>query len=220
MLVQLEFNGSPYLGVFARANDTVAIVPATVPQAVRDQLAQALEVEVIPMTVGGSNILGAVCAMNNRGAVVADFADEREVQPLVEAGLEVARIAGKFNAAGNNVLANDKGALVNPDLGKRAVEAVARTLGVPVETGTIAGLKTVGSAACATRKGVLCHPKTAEEDLERLERLLGVDVNIGTVNHGAPYVGAGLVANSKGAAIGVATTGPEMNRIEDALGYI
>lgn len=220
MLVQLEFNGSPYLGVFARANDKVVIAPSPVPESVRGTLGKALEVPVLTLTLGGSNILGAVCAMNNRGAVVADFADEAELQPLRDAGLQVSRIAGKYNAAGNNVLANDKGALVNPDLGKRAVEAIAETLGVKVEVGTIAGLKTVGSAAVATSKGVLAHPKTTPDELERLEALLDVDANIGTVNHGAPYIGAGLVANARGCAIGTATTGPEMNRIEDALGYI
>lgn len=220
MLVQLEFNGSPYLGVFARANDSVAIVPASLQEGTRKQLEEALETRVVPMTLGGSNILGAICAMNNKGAVVAEFADEGELELLRALGIKVARIAGKFNAAGNNILANDHGALVNPDLGKRAIDAIASTLDVKVEVGTIAGLKTVGSAACATSRGVLCHPKTKQDELERLEELLDVDANIGTVNHGAPYIGAGLVANAKGCAIGTATTGPEMNRIEDALGYI
>src|SRR5919108_375105 len=43
---------------------------------------------------------------------------------LSDLGLKVGRIAGKFNAAGNNVLCNDHGALVNPDLSKTAEKTV------------------------------------------------------------------------------------------------
>lgn len=219
MLIQIEFNGSPYLGVFARANDRVAIVPPSISDGIRKDLAEALGVDVLTMRLGGSNILGAVAAMNSTGVVVADFADETELKPLTDMGLKVARISGKYNAAGNNILANDQGALVNPDLSKSSIDAIADALGVPVERGTLAGLKTVGSAAAATQKGALCHPKTTDEEIKFLEELLKVEADIGTVNHGAPYIGAGLVGNSKGCIIGRQTTGPELNRIEDALHY-
>ena len=43
---------------------------------------------------------------------------------------------------------------------------------------------------------------------------------IGTVNHGSPVIGSGLIANSKGAIIGNQTTGIEMGRIEEALGFL
>ncbi|MHB8603676.1 MAG: translation initiation factor IF-6, partial [Thermoplasmatota archaeon] len=218
--MQLEFNGSPYLGVFARANDEFALVPPILLESVRRSLGEALGVTVIETVFGNSTIVGAIVAMNGRGAVVADFASEDEIAPIRARGLKIARVAGKFNAAGNNVLATDTGAIVNPDLGVRAVDTIAETLGVPVERATIAGLKTVGSAGVANKKGALLHPKATEEEIETIERVLGVPADIGTVNHGAPYIGAGLVANSKGCAIGRATTGPEMNRIEDALGYI
>ena len=220
MLIQLELNGSPYVGVFARANDKFVLVPPAVQPEIRDELGRALEVEVITTTLGGSNILGSVVCMNNHGVIVADFADETEVAPLAAAGLRINRISGKYNATGNNILANDYGALVNPDMGKPALKLIEETLGVPVERGTLAGLKTVGSAGFANNKGVLVHPKTTPEEREVIERILKVKADIGTVNHGAPYIGAGLIANNKGAAIGIATTGPELNRIEDALGYI
>lgn len=220
MLVQLEFNGSPYLGVFARANDGHVLCPRSVPDGVRDDLADALEVDPVVTNLGGGTILGALSVMNGEGVVVTDFAAEHELEALEEAGLSAARLPGRFNAAGNNVLANDAGALVNPDLGDDAVACVEETLGVPVATGTVAGLKTVGSAACVTGRGALCHPKATDDELEAIEEHLHVEADIGTVNHGTPYIGAGIVANTKGAAIGVPSTGPELNRIEDALGYL
>ncbi|RLF51129.1 MAG: translation initiation factor IF-6, partial [Thermoplasmata archaeon] len=47
-----------------------------------------------------------------------------------------------------------------------------------------------------------------------------LDVMVGTVNHGAPLIGSGIIANSHGAIIGSLTTGIEMNRIEEALGFL
>lgn len=219
-LIQMDLNGSPYLGVFARASDRFALVPPATPDAVIAEVQRALGVEVRALAIGGANILGSVVAMNAQGALVADFAEDAEVAELEKLGLKVARLGGKFNAAGNNVLCNDHGAFINPDLSKTAEKTVADVLGVPVQRGTLAGLKTVGSAAAATNKGVLCHPKTSDEELDLLEALFKVEADIGTVNHGAPFIGAGIVANANGALAGSLSTGPELNRIENALNLI
>ncbi|HVL88208.1 MAG TPA: translation initiation factor IF-6 [Candidatus Thermoplasmatota archaeon] len=220
MLFTLELAGSPHVGVFAKASDALVLVPTpTEPSAVR-RIAESLATAPVPILVGGATIVGACVALNRRGAVVADFAEQEEIAKLRRAGLEVALLGGTWNAAGNNVLANDRGALVNADLDDASVREIERALGVPVARGTIAGHKTVGSAAAATNKGVLCHPKISEEEIVVVEETLKVPVEIGTINHGMPFIGAGVVANSHGAAIGKLTTGPEMNRLEDALGYL
>ncbi len=219
-MIQLDLNASPYVGVFARANERYVLVPPSVPAALREQIGQALGVEVIEFAVGGSTIVGSVVAMNSHGALLADFADSENVTLLESLGLKVGRVAGKLNATGNNILVNDNGAYVNPDFSKAGEALVADIFNVPVEKGTLAGLKTVGSAACVTSKGVLCHPKSSDEELDFLEKLFKVESDIGTVNHGAPYIGAGISANSRGAVVGTLTTGPERNRIENALDLI
>ena len=59
-----------------------------------------------------------------------------------------------------------------------------------------------------------------QEDVVGLMSIFDVNVMIGTVNHGSPVIGSGLVANTKGAIIGNLTTGIEMGRIEEALGFL
>jgi translation initiation factor 6 len=110
--------------------------------------------------------------------------------------------------------------MVHPDMKEKSIKNIKETLKVPVFKGTIAGLKTVGMAAFVTNKGLLCHPKVLEEEKRNLEKLFNVPVMIGTVNHGSPIIGSGLVANTKGAIIGKNTTGIEMGRIEEALGFL
>jgi len=45
-------------------------------------------------------------------------------------------------------------------------------------------------------------------------------VMVGTVTFGSPFVGAGCCASDSHALVGSGSTGPELNRIEDALGLI
>jgi translation initiation factor 6 len=220
-LIQVELQGSPFIGVFAAASDHLAVLPPMAPPELTREVARALDAAPIVTTLGGSNVLGALLALNSRGAVVADIATQDELGLLRKHGLKTFVLEGSLNAAGNNVLCNDRGALLHPDVTTQQIDGIAEALGLErVETGTIAGIGTVGSAAVATNKGVLTHPKVTPREKAHVEDVLGVGSNIGTVNHGTPYIGAGLVANAKGAAIGRLTTGPELNRLEDTLGYI
>ncbi|WP_144904845.1 translation initiation factor IF-6 [Halobellus captivus] len=220
-MLRASFAGSPYVGVFARATDHVLIVRSDAEADVVDAMAEELGVPAVATTVGGSGTVGALATGNENGILVTSRATEREKETIEEAAdLPVAELPGRINAAGNVVLANDYGAFVHPDLSDAAVDAVESTLGVPVERGELADVQTVGTAAVATNEGALCHPKSREPELEALEAHLDVRADIGTVNYGAPLVGSGLVANETGYVAGEETTGPELSRIEDALGYL
>ena len=78
----------------------------------------------------------------------------------------------------------------------------------------------VGSLGVANDNGVMLHPDVFPEEVMMIEEILGVAPMVGTVAFGSPYVGAGLAASNNGAIAGRETTGPELNRIEDALGLI
>ncbi|WP_440766715.1 translation initiation factor IF-6 [Natronorubrum sp. DTA7] len=218
---RLAFVGSAYVGVFARATDSCVLVRPDVDDDVIADLTDELEVPAVPTTVGGSSTVGALAMGNENGLLVSSRVLEYERERLEEeVDLPVAELPGNINAAGNVVLANDYGAYVHPDLPRETVQIVNDTLEVPVERGDLAGVRTVGTAAVATNKGVLCHPKATDEELDTLEEVLDVRADVGTVNYGAPLLGSGLLANESGYVVGQDTTGPELGRIEDALGYL
>jgi translation initiation factor 6 len=220
-VLRASFAGSPYVGVFAHAtNDCLLVRPDADEDTVSDVAAE-LDVEAVATTVGGSGTVGALAVGNENGILVSGRAREREIETIESAtGLSVTELPGRINAAGNVVLANDYGAYVHPELGDEAVATVADALGVPVERGDLADVRTVGTAAVATNEGVLCHPKSREPELEAVEEILDVRADIGTVNYGAPLVGSGLLANDAGYVVGTDTTGPELGRIEGTLGFI
>ena len=97
---------------------------------------------------------------------------------------------------------------------------IADTLGVEVVPCNIAGLPYVGSLATATNKGVLAHPMLKEDERKVLNDVFKVPVDVGTVNCGIPYVSTGLLGNSRGAVVGLLTTGPEMFIIGQALDVV
>jgi len=207
--------------VFARATDDCVLVRADADDDVTAALEAELEVPAVSTTVGGSSTVGALATGNENGLLVSSRLLEYERERLEDAvGLPVTELPGSINAAGNVVLANDYGAYVHPDLPREAVQVVRDALEVPTDRGNLAGVRTVGTAAVATNDGVLCHPKATDAELDRLEEVLDVRADVGTVNYGTPLVGSGLLANDAGYVVGEDTTGPELGRIEDALGYI
>ena len=220
MFELLDFNENPNIGVYCRANDKVGFVQKNLLKKVKKKISSTLEVNLVELCIIDSTIIGSLIALNSNGAIVNNFTDQEAIKKIKEQDLNICIIKDIINAAGNDILTNDKGALIHPEISVRSMKKIGETLDVEVVKGTIASLKTTGMAAVVTNKGCLCHPKVAEKEKEQMEDLFGIKVMIGTVNHGVPMVGSGLVANTKGAIIGNETTGIEMGRIEEALGFL
>jgi len=216
----LSFNENPNVGVYCRTNDAVVFLQKSLQKNVKKKVSFALDVKLVELSIADSTIIGSLLALNSKGAVVTNVADKETLTAIRQQDLDVFVVEDVINAAGNDILANDYGALIHPDIKVSSLKKIEETLGVPVHRGTIASLKTVGMAAVVTNKGCLCHPKVTDDEKKQLEKVFDVDVMIGTVNHGHPMIGSGLVANTKGAIIGNLTTGIEMGRIEEALGFL
>jgi translation initiation factor 6 len=125
-----------------------------------------------------------------------------------------------MNAAGNVILACDDFAAVHPDMPVETAEEIGSFLRVPVRRLTFGGIKTVGMAAVATSRGVIVHPRSSPHEIAHLEELVSVPVGVGSVNMGGGLVGSGLIANSHGYLAGAATSGFELGRIEEVLGFV
>jgi translation initiation factor 6 len=220
MFELLDFNENPNLGVFCRANDDIIFIRKGLSKSLKNKIAKALDVKLVELNIADASIIGSLLTFNSHGAVVTDFVDAEGLSIIKDQGFNVCVISDKLNAAGNDILVNDNGVLIHPDMDASSMKMVEEVFNVPVYKGTIGGLKTVGMAAVVTNKGLLCHPKATDEEMRMLEKIFNVDVMIGTVNHGVPLIGSGLVANTKGAIVGKLTTGIELGRIEEALGFL
>ncbi|WP_048127972.1 translation initiation factor IF-6 [Methanosarcina lacustris] len=218
MIRTVDIYDTPIIGVFSTCTENIALVPPMTNPEVCTILEEVLDVRVIETLINGSIVVGALSRGNSNGFLLPYGSDVEELQRLT--GVPAGTLPDRLNAIGNIVLANDSAALVHPDMSDMALEAITRILKVDVYRGTIAGIKNVGMAGIVTNKGLLVHPKVTASERESLEKIFGLQVNVGTTNFGTQMLGSGVLANSKNFVAGSETTGPELGRIEDALGFL
>ncbi len=210
------FAGSPYLGVYLRVAESLTLLPPNTPAALEREVQRVLGTDTVRLTVQDNEVVGAMVALNSRGAVVAAGLDPTEEEVLARR-IHVTAVTSRLNALGNNVLANDRGALVHPEFSDAAIARIAEGLRVPARRGTVAGLGTVGMAALATNLGVVVHPRATDSEAAAIEELLQVPVHRSTANFGVPIVGACVAANARGMLVGRPTTPVEIVHLQEGL---
>ena len=220
MLKRVDIVGNPNVGVFITATDNVAIVPYNLLDERVEIIKETLDVDVIKSSISGSSLIGSLSVANSNGIVVSPHVLDREVKQFKDMGLKVATIPGQYTAVGNIVAANDNGAIASPFLEDDAIQVLEETLDVDVHASHIVGSDIIGSLIKATNKGFLMSPHALQSEVNFAREVFGVEGDIGTVGRGIPLVGACIIGNSNGAIVAKDSTGPEMARVEEALGFL
>ena len=215
----VDIFGSDQVGIHLASVGQILFHPPELPKPIIETMESVLSLETCAQSIGGSNLVGALVSGNSRGIAVADIATDDDIDKLTSYG-DVVVMEGGVNTAGNLLLVNENGVVASPSVPHEGLEIIADVMGVDVVATTIAGQDVVGSLGVTNDQGVLLHPDVTPDEVVAIERVLGVAPMVGTVGFGSPYVGAGICATNHGALAGSETTGPEMNRIEDALGLI
>jgi translation initiation factor 6 len=211
--------GNSQVGVYLSVIGNNLFYPSSLDKPIIQEIEQVFDLEMNPILIGGSSLLGSLIAGNNKGIAVADIATEEDLDILSSFG-EIVILESGVNAAGNLVECNDYGAVVSKSIPTPGVELIGEVLGVKTARTRVAGQDTVGSLLVANNKGILSHPDVTSSEVKVIESVMNVPIMVGTVCFGSPYVGAGCVTSENDALVGSGSTGPELNRIEDALGLI
>ena len=211
--------GNSQVGVYLSVIGNNLFYPSSLDKPIIQEIEQVFDLEMNPILIGGSSLLGSLIAGNNKGIAVADIATEEDLDILSSFG-EIVILESGVNAAGNLVECNDYGAVVSKSIPTPGVELIGEVLGVKTARTRVAGQDTVGSLLVANNKGILSHPDVTSSEVKVIESVMNVPIMVGTVCFGSPYVGAGCVTSENDALVGSGSTGPELNRIEDPLGLI
>ncbi|MEM0022582.1 MAG: translation initiation factor IF-6 [Archaeoglobaceae archaeon] len=211
----LAVRGNPLIGLYAKVSEEFAIL------GVRDEkfetsLREILGVEIVLTTISGSELVGAMVALNSRGAVVSNSISSKELE-ILKSKLDVKVVDTPMTCLGNNFLLNDRGGIVHPEVPEKIVAEVADFLSIDILPGTIGGIKTVGMAGVATNRGALLHPNANEWEVKKVRSVMGVEPLKGTANFGNDMVGSSILANSRAYIVGKDTTGYELGVIDEAL---
>lgn len=219
MLKRLDIVGNPNIGVFILSTDDIAIVPYTLSDDKVNIIKEVLDVDVIRSSIAGSNLIGSLAVANSKGMLVSPYTSDKEIKLLEDYGLNVGRISGKYTAVGNIIAVNDVGAIISPNLSSE-VETIEGVLDVDVKPTYIADNEIIGSLITVTNKGFLIDKNVVSSEVQLAKEVFGVEGDIGTVGRGISLVGACSLANSNGAIVAENSTGPEMVRVEEALGFL
>jgi len=210
---------SPNIGLFAKTNDTLIIVPFGYAETKTNKLIEFLKVEgQLNISVAGTRFIGPMRLMNNKGILLPSTASDEEVQALRQLGrLKVERLSSKYTAIGNLISTNDSGALVSPIFEREVDRQIQDVLGVPVKAMKVGGYFQIGSMVVATNTGAAVHPKASEEEIKIISETLRVQVEPVTVNGGTPFLSSGIIANSKSIIVGSSTSGNELIMLSRAF---
>lgn len=202
---------TPNIGIFAKANDSIVLVPFGFAETKTQKLADYLQAKEVYTSVAGTRLIGPMTVMNNNGILLPSIASEEEVKMLKQAtGLNVEKVESRFTAIGNLIATNDNGAISSPVLDGELDRQVRDVLGVPVHSMTIGSYVQAGSMIVATNGGAGVHPKATEDEIRTVSEVLQVEAEPVTVNGGVPFLSSGLITNTKAVVVGSLTSGPEL----------
>ncbi len=216
----LSIDNNPNVGLFAFANDKFCLVGYEISNKDMASIGKVLDVPVYRISIAGTSLIGVFCAGNSNTIVVPHIIQKQEEEKLTELGIEYKKIYSKITALGNCITSNDNGAIVSSEFSEEEIDKISRSLGVRTKKGKISELNTMGSCLEVNNRGGIVHRGIKGFELELLEDALGIEIVDGTVNMGNPYVGSGIITNSKGFIIGASSGGPEITNADIALGFM
>ncbi|MDE1874371.1 MAG: translation initiation factor IF-6 [Candidatus Micrarchaeota archaeon] len=216
---KLEILGNDYIGAWVVATDKFFLMGNEVSKGEERVLREALGVDGIRTSVTGTGFVGIYAAANSNGVLLPYGTEEREVAELKRQldGLNVHMLHTDYNALRNNILVNDKIAVVNPAYGKGEESEIADALQVEVVKAAVGGFSTVGANNIMTNKGLAINNRATEHEKAHMESVTGMKSEQSTANLGSVSIGLCTVANSNGLVVGETTTGFELSRIAEAL---
>ena len=149
MASKMKFENSNDIGCFMKLTNSYCLASAGYAESQYDTISSELTgVPVIPISIDGMKIIGRVTAGNKNGLLVPESITEEEWQVLnsqMPDNVEISKVNDKLSALGNVIVANDRVALIHPDLDEETESTIQRTLGVETYRKAIAGNALVGS---------------------------------------------------------------------------
>lgn len=226
MIERMDIFGTSTIGIFACPTDRYCIVPGGMKEAIVNRLEQVLAVPVIPVDLIFKKLAGVMLAGNSNGILLPNHIAPHDEEMLVNAlesrvpGLTIRVLEeSKANALGNLIAASDKAAVVSPKIPASSLPVIEQVLKVRVAHARPATSPLVGTKMVANASGCLFSPLVTDDEANTFKTIFNVEqADFTTVCLGLEAIRVGLIANSHGAIVGNATSGPEIARISEVLG--
>ena len=222
-----NFHGDPNVGLHGLATDTYCLVGNCATDKQVAELEKKLKVPVIRASLYGTDLVGLFAVGNSSTLLLPHIIFEHEMKKLkplfAKLNVSIKVIKTEHTAFGNNILMNDRVAIVSDAYDKKSFAAIRDALkdkNIKIEQFSLAKTSVPGSVGKITNKGSTFSPNLSEAEIKKVESLLGFEIGLSTVNLGNPFVASGIIANSFGFAVGSSSSGFEVSRIDESLGFL
>ena len=215
---KLKIHGDNFIGAYCITSENISMTGYDLRKKDIDVFLSTLKTTPEHFTLGGSDLIGLFSRINSNGILLSNISYSSEVKKIKDKhrDLNVQVLESDLNAIGNNILLNDKLAIVNPDYKENDIKIISDIFGVEVLKMEIAGYKTVGAHNILTNKGMVVNNNVEDEEFKKLKEI-SKNISQSTANLGSLSIGLCAIANSNGVIFGKDTSGYEMASIQDGL---
>ncbi|MCX6709716.1 MAG: translation initiation factor IF-6 [Candidatus Woesearchaeota archaeon] len=214
---KLSMYGNPNIGLYCYATDRYCLVGRVVSDKFASEIGKILGVPVHRINIAGISLIGDLIAGNDRCLLVPKIVFDDELSELDRLGIKYRVVGGDLTALGNNMLANNNGAVISSEYSDEETLEIEEALGVKVLRAKIGQMTIVGSSAIMNATSGVINPNISPAEKSLFEDTLKVKFYRSTVNFGNPFVKSGMILNSKGLILGDPTTTIELMQIQEAF---
>ena len=221
MVSRCKYSGSAEIGAFCILTNDYAVVPYCNKHFINHfTMDFPSTFPVIKSSIAGTCINGRMGVGNRHGLLLPATATENEIQKLehqLPEDVVVTTVDEPFSALGNVIAANDRIALVHPDLDQATMEAIGDTLSVEVVPFDLHDQHLIGTFVKFTNTGGVVSNSISTDDVEQINQILGLELVPASVNRGSKLVSAGICVNDNNLICGVETTALEIATLSRAF---
>ena len=220
---KINFKGDPNIGLYALATDSFVLIGAELNKKQTELLNEIFQVPIITSKIYGTPFAGIFCAANKEVLLVPELIFDKEFNSLkkqLKGIVVVKKFKTVHTALGNTILANDKHAIISADFSTAELKKIEKLMNVKIKKIEIAESNVPGAYGILTNKGAIFGSITSDSSIKELEKYLKFEVGIGTVSTGSSIISSGVIANSKGFLVSDNSSGFEIGRIDESLGFI
>ena len=150
--------------------------------------------------------------------IIYDYELKKLRKELAKLNVKVEILETNHSAFGNNLIVNDKAGFISNAYSEDEIEKIKKVF--PKVKFEILDLSIPGSIGKVTNKGGIFEPNLPDTIIKKIEKSLGFEVGLGTVNMGNPFISSGIIANSFGFVMGANSSGFEVTRVDESLGFL
>ncbi|MBD3262771.1 translation initiation factor IF-6 [Candidatus Woesearchaeota archaeon] len=220
----MSFHGDPNIGLYGVATDKFCLLGRNISKKQVKTIKEVLDVPVIQIGLYGTDLVGLFAVANSKVVLLPEIIFKSELKKLkaelTKLNVDVKLIKTEHTALGNNILLNDKISIISSVYSNAKKKQIEKIIGVKLKKIKLSGLSIPGSIGVITNKGGIFTPHLTDADIKKVEKLLGFEIGLGTVNLGNPFISSGIIANSNGFIVGDHSSGYEIGRIDESLGFL